>query len=174
MNRALLHGSPTLSRANGRQIDTHHAVLSRDLFLRRRLETTESVGYAHVGEARIPERRHQLCFQQSTGDSTSPEVDVPPRVLRQLDAKHDVGDPCPASGLQHASDLGDRVHLVGHEIQHAVGDDDVVALLSTGSAVASPSRTSTWASPHASAPRRVRSRIDSVMSTPMARPCGPT
>jgi hypothetical protein len=78
------------STACDRQIHTDDAVPPCGLFFRCRLEAVEPIRDPHVGKARPRERRNQLCFQQSTGDSTGPEVDILARVLRQLDAEHDV------------------------------------------------------------------------------------
>ena len=106
--------------ADCRQVHAPDAVAARRLLLRRRLEAIESLRDAHVGEARLRERRDKLCFQQSTGDSTGPEIDVLACVFPQLHAEHNVGDLNTATWFQHAPDLGDCRSLLSHEIQDAV------------------------------------------------------
>jgi len=107
-------------RANSRKVDAHHPVLARGLLFRRRLEAVESMGNRNVVETRIHERRDKLRIQQSTGDSTGPQINVASRLLRELDAQHDIGDLYAPAGLQDAPNLGDRRALVSDEIEDAV------------------------------------------------------
>ena len=69
------------------------------LLLRGSREAIEPPRDLRVGKARVHERRDKLCFQQSTGDSTGPEIDVLSCVFRQFDAQDDVGDLHAASRL---------------------------------------------------------------------------
>ncbi len=46
----------------------------------------------HIGEAGVLEHKLPLCFQQSTGNSTGPKVDVVLRVLWHFFVDDDIGD----------------------------------------------------------------------------------
>jgi hypothetical protein len=67
----------------------------------------------------------ELCFQQSTGDSTSPEVDVSKGAVGKDFANDDVGDLRATATLQYPCDLADSPCLVRHKVEHAIGDDDI-------------------------------------------------
>jgi hypothetical protein len=81
------HSSP-----HCREIDADDPVPPGSSLLRRRPEAVKAMRNPYVRETRLFERRNQLCFQQSTGDSTGPQIDIPPRLLWQLDAEHNVRD----------------------------------------------------------------------------------
>src|SRR5262245_24160527 len=100
-------------RANGRQVRTHDAILSGRGLLGRTLEALEASGDGDFREAGRSKYVDHLCFQQSAGDSTGPQVDIAEAVLRQDFADDDVANLRPAAGLEHARDLGDRALLLG-------------------------------------------------------------
>ena len=108
------------SSAMSQQIDAHHAVAAGGFFFRCAGETVEPFGDCDVGEAGVRKRGDKLCFQQSAGDSSGPEIDILSRVFRELGSDHDVGDLHAPSWFQHAPDLGDGRLLIGHQVQHAV------------------------------------------------------
>ena len=62
-----------------------------------------------------------LCFQQSTGDSAAPEVDVVLRVLWDLLVDDDVCYLDPPAGLERAMDLLHDGQLVGVLTRRGVG-----------------------------------------------------
>jgi hypothetical protein len=64
------------SRSGGEQIHTADSVPAGGAFLGRSGETVESRDDVRSLEAGRRERRHELCFQQSAGNSTGPEIDV--------------------------------------------------------------------------------------------------
>ena len=103
-----------LPAAKCREIHADDAVPARGPLFRSGLEAVEPIRDPHVGKSGLRERRDQLCFQQSAGDSTGPEIDILARVLRQLDAEHDVRDLYSASRFQDTLDLGDGGSLLGH------------------------------------------------------------
>jgi hypothetical protein len=78
-----------------------------------------------VYESRVLEHRFPLCFQQSTGDSAAPEVNVILRVLRDFLVHDYVRDLDPPAGLEHAVDLLHHHHLVGAKVDDAVADYDI-------------------------------------------------
>src|SRR5690349_23637187 len=67
----------------------------------------------------------KLCFQQSTGDSALPEIDVALAGGAHRFLDQDVADLQPTTGLEHARHLGKSRDFVREEIQYAVRDDDV-------------------------------------------------
>jgi len=70
-----------------------------------------------------------LCLRQSAGNSTRPEVDVSPSVFREFDIQQDVGHLKSATRPEHAHDFREGALLLGHEIEHAIGDDRIDALI---------------------------------------------
>jgi hypothetical protein len=70
-----------------------------------------------------------LCFQQSAGNSAGPEVDVSPALFIDRILDGHVGDLHPPAGAKHAEDLRKDGVFVRNEIDHAIGDHDVDALV---------------------------------------------
>ena len=120
MPPVILRGEPVLSRARGRQVDSDDTVPLRRTFLRCTGEAIEPVEHAYPGETGGLEDADELCFQQSTGDSTGPEIDVSKGAVGQDLADDDVGDLRATPTLQHPCDLVDSPCLVRHEIEHTV------------------------------------------------------
>ena len=83
------------------------------------------VRHDHVDEAGEREYLPPLCFQQSTGNSATPEFDVVLRLLRHFFVDEDVTDLDPASWLEDAEHLPEYGGLVGAEVDDAVTDDDI-------------------------------------------------
>jgi hypothetical protein len=104
--------------------NAHDAIPSGGPFLRGPSETVESGDNART-ESRRLKRVDHLCFQQSAGDSTGPEVDVAKRLVGQDLSDDDIGDLGPASGFEHAGDLGKSPRFVRDEVQDTIRDDDV-------------------------------------------------
>ena len=92
-------------------------------------EDVDLVGHDYVGEADQPRVLSPLCFQQSTSNSTAPEVDVVLRLLRDLLVDQDVADLDAAARLEDAIYLAEDSLLVGAEIDHPVADQDVGRLI---------------------------------------------
>jgi len=63
-------------RAGGEQIHAADSVPPGGAFLGRSGETIESRDDVRSLETSRRERRNELCFQQSAGNSTGPEIDV--------------------------------------------------------------------------------------------------
>lgn len=74
------------------QVDADDAVLASGSLLLCSAERVESVRDSRVGESGGLERVSDLCFQQSPCDSTGPQVDILPRILRERDAQSNVRD----------------------------------------------------------------------------------
>jgi hypothetical protein len=107
-------------RSDSRQVHADDPVSPCSRFLRGPRKTVESLDDADIVEPRRLERRDKLCFQQSTGDSTCPQVDIAPLSVRQFLADDDVGDLHAPPRLQNAGDLPNRAVLQRDKIQHAV------------------------------------------------------
>jgi len=73
-----------------------------------------------------------LCFQQSAGNSAGPEIDVSPTFFADRFLDGHVGDLHPSSRAKDAEDLCKYGVLVWNEIDHAIGDHDVDALVREG------------------------------------------
>ena len=113
-------GEPLVSRARCRQIHSDDTVSLGCTVLRCAGEAIEPVENVHPGETGGLEDADELCFQQSTGDSTGPEVDISESAVWKDFADDDVRDLHAATRLQHARDFADGPGFVGHEIEHAV------------------------------------------------------
>jgi hypothetical protein len=111
--------------ASRRQIDAKDAVSLGRPFLGRSGEAVESLEHPDIGEAGRLEDADELCFQQSTGDSTRPEIDVSERAVGKDLADDNVRDLRASAWFQHTRDLPDSVRLVWHEVEDAVRDHDV-------------------------------------------------
>ena len=118
---------PRCLGSDRREVHADDAVSARRTFFGGAVEAREPRRDARVGEPGGLKGRDQLCFQQSTGNSTGPQVDVPERLIWKHLANHDVRDLDAAAGLEDAGDLGDRTMFIRDEIQDAVGDHDVDA-----------------------------------------------
>ena len=79
----------------------------------------------HVAEAGRREGVHKLCFQQSTGDSTNPEIDVAEGAFWQDFPDHNIGDLGTPARFQDAGNFTDGPEFVGYEVQYAVRDHDI-------------------------------------------------
>ena len=78
------------SQPGCRQIHSDNTVSLGRTFFCRSGEAIESAENAYACETGRREDANELCFQQSTGNSTRPEVDVSERVVGQDFANHDV------------------------------------------------------------------------------------
>jgi hypothetical protein len=67
----------------------------------------------------------ELCFQQSTGNSNRPQVDVSKRAVGQYFADHDVRQLYAPATFQHPCDLADSPRFVWYEIEYAIRDHDI-------------------------------------------------
>jgi hypothetical protein len=47
--------------------------------------------YAHILKSEVTQERDELCLRQSTGDSTSPQIDVAASVFVELGIEHYIG-----------------------------------------------------------------------------------
>jgi len=104
----------------GEEIHAVDAILARGLLLVRAEERVELLDHLRVTEACLLDYLEILCNLQSAGNSSSPEIDIVARVLREVALHDDVGELQATAGLHHAEQLGKHRFLVRGEIDHAV------------------------------------------------------
>ena len=68
-----------------------HSVLASCLLLGGRAETIKTRGDADILQPDLSQIPNELCLRQSTGDSTSPEVNVAEGLLGKLHIEDDIG-----------------------------------------------------------------------------------
>ncbi len=78
-----------------------------------------------VGESCSDDRRFELCFQQSAGNSARPKINFPLCLLRHFAINHDVCNLQASTGAKHAKHFGQNFLLVRRQIEYTVGDDDI-------------------------------------------------
>ncbi len=67
----------------------------------------------NLNETGLFKHHFPACARQATGDSISPEIDVPERCLGHRLAVRDVGELQSAAGPQNAHDFAEHQTLVG-------------------------------------------------------------
>src|SRR6266545_1618781 len=108
--------SDVISGFPGEDVHPDDTVLARDALLE-----------LHVPEADPHEDLDELSLRESTGNSTSPEVDVSTDRFGEFVTHDDVCVEEPSARLEHAEDFGVRDRLVRGEVQDSVRDHDVDA-----------------------------------------------
>ena len=81
--------------------------------------------HIEIGESNITDQLFQLCFQQSTGNSPGPEIDVLLCRKRNLAADCDVGNLEPTTGLERPEPLLGHSRFRWHQVEQPVGDNDI-------------------------------------------------
>ena len=94
-----------LQRLGGVEVDADRTERRRARLLRRSREDIGAPRDLEPGEPNRVDQPGQLCFQQSTGDSTGPEVDLLFRGLRDRLLDEDVADLQPSPRAQHSRHL---------------------------------------------------------------------
>jgi hypothetical protein len=90
------------------------------VFERRASVGVDQVAGLDVDEPVAQQAALVLCFQQSPGNSTGPQVDVALSFFGDRALDGDVGQLDAATGSQHADDLGEHGVLVGDQVDDAV------------------------------------------------------
>ena len=109
-------------RLDAAESDAPRLELGRVGLVLRAGEDVDLPAPANVHEAGVFQHPLPLCFQQSTGNSARPEVDIVLRVLGDFLVDDDVADLEAATRFQHTEDLAHHLYLVGAQIDHAVAD----------------------------------------------------
>jgi hypothetical protein len=93
--------------------------------LRRATEHVRLPGDLEVTEAGSHDRGLQFCFQQSTGDSAGPQINLLFRVRWHRLLHQDIPDLETTAGFEYASHLLQGCEFVWQQVEDAVGDDHV-------------------------------------------------
>ncbi len=93
--------------------------------LRRATEDVRLPGDLEVNESGSHDRSLQFCFQQSTGNSARPQIDLLFRVLWHRLLHQDIPDLEATAGFEHASHLLQSREFVWQQVEDAVGDDHI-------------------------------------------------
>ncbi len=93
--------------------------------LRRATEDVRLPGDLEVNEAGSHDRGLQFCFQQSTGNSARPQVDLLFRVRWHCLLHQDIPDLEPPTGFEYPSHLLQGRQFVRQQVEDAVGDDHI-------------------------------------------------
>ena len=109
-----------LGRLDGCAAGTELLGLATGVFERRAGVGVDQIAGLDIGESVPQKAAFVLCFQQSPGDSTGPQIDVSSSLLRHRPLDGDVGQLDAATGAQHAHDLGEDGILVGNQVDDAV------------------------------------------------------
>ena len=85
-----------------------------------------------IGHTRLFQPNHfehidQLCFQQSPGNSASPEVNVLPHRFREFSTDNNIGQKKSPPRTQDSRDLAKCFELIRCEIQDPIRDNDINA-----------------------------------------------
>ncbi len=84
-----------------------------------------SINDLDVNETSGHDRSLQFCFQQSTGNSVGPQIDLLFRVLRHRGTHQDIPDLQSSRRLEHTSHLLQGREFVRHQVEDAIGDDHI-------------------------------------------------
>ena len=93
--------------------------------LRSATEDVRLPGDLEVNETRRHDCGLQFCFQQSTGNSARPQIDLLFRVLWHRLLHQDIPDLEATAGFEHASHLLKGREFVRQQVEDAVGDDHI-------------------------------------------------
>jgi hypothetical protein len=93
--------------------------------LRSATEDVHLPGNLEVNEARSHDRGLQFCFQQSTGNSARPQIDLLFRVRWHRLLHQDIPDLEAARGFEHTGHLPQSRQFVRQQVEDPVGDDHI-------------------------------------------------
>lgn len=86
---------------------------------------------------------NDLCYRQTDGNRTRPEIDNLASVLTEFRVEKDIGPVKAATRPEYSQDFLKGALLSRNQVDDAASGDHIYGALSTGNAVASPLRTST-------------------------------
>jgi hypothetical protein len=101
------------------------------LKLRTHVGSDEVAGFDSL-ETMLLQQLRVLCFQQSAGNSAGPEIDVAATFFADRLLDGHVGDLHPSSWPKDTEDFCKHGVLIWNEIDHAIGDHDVDAVVREG------------------------------------------
>ena len=82
----------------GEQVSSTNAVLPGRVFFRGATKAVEVGRYAYILKSQVAQDRDELCLRQSTGDSTSPQINVAANVFAEVRLDHYVSKLEPSAG----------------------------------------------------------------------------
>jgi hypothetical protein len=100
--------------------------------LRSATENVRLPGDLEVDESGSHDRGLQFCFQQSTGNSARPQIDLLFRVRWHRLLHQDIPDLETARGFEHASHLLQGREFVWQQVEGTVGDDHIGPAIKDG------------------------------------------
>ena len=86
------------ARLSSEHIGSGHAVLPGGIFFFGAAEAIEVCRDAYVLKPQVAQERHELCLQQSAGDSTSPQINVATNVIAKSGVEYDIAKLQPSAG----------------------------------------------------------------------------
>ena len=107
------------------EVDAHRPEFCGATGLRSATEDVHSLRDLDVNETGGHDRGLQFCFQQSTGNSAGPQIDLLFRVLRHRLLHQDIPDLQAPLRLEHTSHLLQGREFVRHQVEDAIGDDHI-------------------------------------------------
>jgi hypothetical protein len=116
----------------GAEVDALRPEFCGTAGLRRATEDVRLPGDLEINEARSHDRGFQFCFQQSTGNSARPQIDLLFRVRWHRLLHHDIPDLEATAGFEHASHLLQGREFVWQQVEHPVGDDHIGPAIGDG------------------------------------------
>ena len=93
--------------------------------LRSATEDFRLPGDLEVNEFRSHDRGLQFCFQQSTSNSASPQIDLLLRVRWYLLLHQDIPDLEATRGFEYTSHLLQGREFVRQQVEDSIGDDHI-------------------------------------------------
>jgi len=93
--------------------------------LRRAIKDVRLPGDLEVNESRSHDRGLQFCFQQSTGNSARPQINLLFRVRWHRLLHQDIPDLETTRGFEHAGHLLQGREFVWQQVEDTVGDDHI-------------------------------------------------
>ena len=82
---------PSLDRVTSEYVYSVHSVLARCLLLGGRTKAIKTRCDPDLVQANLCQVCYELCLRQSAGDSASPEINIPARVLGKFYIEGNIG-----------------------------------------------------------------------------------
>ena len=106
-----------------------HTILEGRSFFGGCTETVKTHHDPDVFQADLRQIPDELCLRQSTGNSTSPKIDIAPSVLREFHIQGNIGKVKAAARLENPDNFTKAEFLLGDEVQDAIRVDDIDAAI---------------------------------------------
>ncbi len=107
------------------EVDAYRPEFCGATSLRSATEDVHSLRDLDVNETGGHDRGLQFCFQQSTGNSARPQIDLLFRVLWHRLLHQDIPDLEATGGFEYASHLLQGREFVWQQVEDTVGDDHI-------------------------------------------------